>query len=392
VPDIVAATRLTGSDLANFEYIRDEGFRQSLEADYAEMNSALNVHAWKAVHVLAGSIVEAVLIDYLIEVAEKSGDEKARVDAMKADLAAAITACKDAGILTEKTANLSSVIREYRNLIHPARVIRLRETVDEQGAKVAVALTEMVVAQVGQARGDRLGYTAEQLATKIEGDPATTSLLRQHLLPKLAGSEIEKLMLRVLPDRYAVEVGERGSDSTEARALAEAYRRAYGAIPEAIKRKAAKWFAGIVREQPASIVYLYEDGFFRASQLAFYAQDDAAVVIDHLLARLNAARSDGLLQTTAGIGKWLSPQQLQQAVDITAREVSYGTSMPLDVAARQWLLDLLKEVPPSLLQDAEKRLENWTTQFKNRGDDERVRRVSTLLTGLPASELDDLPF
>jgi len=378
--------------LANFEYIRDEEFRQSLEADYAEMNSALNVGAWKAVHVLAGSIVEAVLIDYLVEVAEKAGDQKAREDALKADLADAITACKDAGILTEKTANLSSVIRGYRNLIHPGRVIRLREMVDEQGAKVAVALTEMVVAQVGQSRGDRLGYTAEQLATKIEGDPATASLLKQHLLPKLAPSEVERLMLRVLPDRYALEVDDRGPDSPNARALADAYRRAFATVSEPIRRKAAKWFAEVVREQPASVVNLYEDAFFDASQLTFFAPEDAAVVIDHLLARLYAARTDGLLQTTSGIGKWMSPQQLQQAVDITTREVAYGTSAPLDTAARQWLLDLLSDVPSSYHQYAEKRLGNWTNMFKNRGDDERVQRLSTVLTGLPESDLDDLPF
>jgi hypothetical protein len=379
-------------DLANFEYIRDEAFRQSLEADYAEMNSALNANAWKAVHVLSGSIVEAVLIDYLLEAADKAGDQKARDHALKADLAEAITACKDAGILTEKTANLSSVIRGYRNLIHPGRVMRLRETVDEQGAKVAVALTEMVVAQVGQARGDRLGYTAEQLATKIEGDPATASLLKQHLLPKLTPSEVERLTLHVLPERYAQEAGEYGRDSPTARALADAYRRTFSAVAEPVRRKAAKWFAEMVREQPASVVNLYEDAFFQTAQLTFFEQDDAAVVIDHLLARLYAARSDDLLQTTTGIGKWLSAQQLQQAVDITAREVAYGTSTPLDIAARQWLLDLLKDVPPSFMQYAEKRQENWTHLFENKGDEDRVQRLSTLLTGLPEIDMDDLPF
>lgn len=378
--------------MANFEYIRDEGFRRSLEADYAEMNATLAASAWKAVHVLAGSIVEAVLIDYLVEVAEKSNDQNAREAALKADLAYAITACKDAGILTEKTAALSSVIREYRNLIHAGRAMRLSETVDEQSAQVAVALTEMVVAQVGQARGDRLGYTAEQLATKIEGDPATASLLKQHLLPKLAPSEVERLMLDVLPKRYALEVDDRGPGSPTARALADAYRRVFAAISEPIRRKAAKWFAEVVREQPASIVNLYEDAFFQAVQLLFYTPEDGAVVIDHLLARLYAARTNGLLQTTSGIGKWMSAQQLQQAVDITAREVAYGTSVELDIAARQWLLDLLGEVSSSLRPHAEKRLENWTNQFKKRGDNERVQQLSTLLTGLPESDLDDLPF
>jgi hypothetical protein len=60
--------------------------------------------------VLAGSIVEAVLIDYLVEAADKSG-AKTQADVLKTDLDAAIAACRDAGILSDKTANLSSVIK-----------------------------------------------------------------------------------------------------------------------------------------------------------------------------------------------------------------------------------------------------------------------------------------
>ena len=217
-------------------------------------------------------------------------------------------------------------------------------------------------------------------------------MLKMHLLPKLATSEVERLMLHVLPDRYVQAADHQGPDSPTARALADAYRRAFAAVSEPIRRKAAKWFAESVREQPASVVNLYEDAFFRAPQLVYFAPEDAAVVIDHLLARLNAASTEGLLQTTSGIGKWMSAQQLQQAVDITTREVAYGTTTAMDIAARQWLLDLLGDVPASLHQHAEKRLESWSTTFEKKGHDETVRRLSTLLTGLPESDLDDLPF
>src|ERR1043166_4837844 len=61
--DIVA-----GRTMGAFDFVSDERFRESLESDYLEIQRCLDAEAWKAVHVLAGSIVEAVLIDYLLSV------------------------------------------------------------------------------------------------------------------------------------------------------------------------------------------------------------------------------------------------------------------------------------------------------------------------------------
>lgn len=49
-----------------FDFITETEFRQGLQEDYAELLKCEGVSAWKAVHVLAGSIVEAVLVDYLV--------------------------------------------------------------------------------------------------------------------------------------------------------------------------------------------------------------------------------------------------------------------------------------------------------------------------------------
>jgi hypothetical protein len=50
----------------NVSFITHEEFRLALGADQAELIRCLEGRAWKAVHVLAGSITEAVLLDYLI--------------------------------------------------------------------------------------------------------------------------------------------------------------------------------------------------------------------------------------------------------------------------------------------------------------------------------------
>jgi hypothetical protein len=375
--------------MANFEYIRDERFRLGLEADYAELTGTLGTGAWKAVHVLAGSIIEAVLIDYLLEDAEKSKGPAPYGDPLKIELGPAIDACKDAGVLSEKTAALSYVIRSYRNLIHPGRLVRLGETVDEQGARVAVALTEMVVAEVGQARGDKLGYTADQLATKIESDPETAQLLRKHLLPKLGGAELDKLVLRVLPERYLAEAQVNGPETPAAKALADSYRRTVAAVPDSLRKQAARWFADIVREQPAPVVHLYQEAFFRAPDLSHYTDADAAVVIDHLFARLLSDRSVAVLDVVEGIGPWLSSPQASEAVDIVAREVAYGQDADLDRASREWLLGLVKELNPAALRAAKRRHSQWVQMFEAKGESDRAAQLADLLTALPE---DELPF
>src|SRR2546429_1304835 len=101
--------------MATFDFINGEDFRLSLESDYQELNSAMQAKAWKAVHVLAGSIIEAILIDYLIA---SEYQKKSSFDPLKMTLAEAISACRQEHVLSEKTEHLSHVVRSYRNLIH----------------------------------------------------------------------------------------------------------------------------------------------------------------------------------------------------------------------------------------------------------------------------------
>jgi hypothetical protein len=248
----------------------------------------------------------------------------------------------------------------------------------------------MVVSEVGHARGDKLGYTAEQLATKIEADPDTVSLLQKHFLSKLTAAELEKLLLKVLPERYLTEAQAGAATSSVAKALAGAYRRTLATAPEALKRRSAQWFSSIVREQPASTVHLCQEAFFRGPDLKFYADDDAAIVVDHLLTRLYSQRSEALLNAAAGIGPWLTPAQAVAAVNAAVREVAYGTDLDLDQAARDWILTVAKDLSPASLASAKSRQAQWVAMFTNRGDEGRAGQLATLLT--EPYDLDELPI
>lgn len=77
-----------------FDFITDEGLRDGLGSDYREMIQCAEVGSWKAVHLLAGSIVEAVLVDHLVGTAKQK-----KPDPMSMGMADLISAGKKAGVM-----------------------------------------------------------------------------------------------------------------------------------------------------------------------------------------------------------------------------------------------------------------------------------------------------
>src|SRR5262249_42485743 len=153
-------------------------FKATLKADYQELQASVENGLWKAAHVLAGSIIEAILIDYLIAVNHEGMSEQ---DLLKWDMRKLIPAGQQEGILTSKTEQMCVIVKDYRNLIHPGRILRLQETVDKEGATVAQALVNMIARDIGNKKAEVYGYTAEQLVTKIENDLGCLPIL-PHLL------------------------------------------------------------------------------------------------------------------------------------------------------------------------------------------------------------------
>ncbi len=180
-----------------FDFISDERFRKSLDCDYREMLSSLEAGAWKAVHVLAGSIVEAILVEYL-SVSRTAGTGP---DPLRLDLNDAIEACKAAGVIQDSTASLCDVIRNYRNLIHPGRVIRLKQEVGADGAQIASSLVSMITREVATKRKEVYGATAEQIVKKVKSDQFSIAVL-PHLLGEANEHELARLVTTLIPQAY----------------------------------------------------------------------------------------------------------------------------------------------------------------------------------------------
>lgn len=288
--------------MADFNFIIIPELRQCLESDYRELRVCLKAEAWKAVHVLAGSIVEAVLIDAL----SGAGVDQSRLDAM--ELAPLVTLAKEKGILPDEAVDLSTVIRKYRNLIHPGRIKRLEKTVDKSGAVVAAEVVEIITKEVAKRKRETYGFTAEQLLDRLRGGSSALPLVA-HLLQETPKAEIERLLVDVLPTAYFHALADPDSTPDEDHHLRVCYRKVFEAAEQEVKAKVTKQLYNVYRTGQEATVLIYEDHFFRCFDLIHLSESQRRLIKAHLLPRISLDTLDELLWNLGGIGPFLTPEE-----------------------------------------------------------------------------------
>jgi hypothetical protein len=368
--------------VTRFDFITSEEFRQSLESDFREMSECINAGAWKATHVLAGSIVEAVLIDYLL--AENHISLK---DALKADLGSAITLCQAKRIISEQTVDLSTVIKGYRNLIHPGRQIRLNEQVDVNSAKVAEALVQMVLKEVSLKKRATYGYTAEQIVSKLERDTSAAAIM-PHLLKATNPTEIERLLISVVPEAYLSHLDDEDGYGPEVLCplLESCFHMAFDLAPDELKARVTNRFVAVLKEERGQIVRMHGTAFFRASHLEHLAADDAGLVMEHLLSRLREDSNGEFLSALEGIGAFLRKEDVSRFVDPLVRLIVSSTSTHLAKGAQGRLESAWIEMPKEIDQKVIKRVEVWIKSYRDKKQEAIAKRLETI------SFLNDIPF
>jgi hypothetical protein len=289
--------------MADFNFIVTPELRQCLDSDYKELRACLKAQAWKAVHVLAGSIIEAVLIDAL---ASEPGSDPSKLDSM--EFSKLIALAKDKGILSDEAVDLSTVIRKYRNLIHPGVLKRLEKAVDGSGAVVAAELVEIVTKQVAKKKQETYGYTAEQLLGRLRGGESALPLVGL-LLADTQKPEIERFLIDVLPDAYLHAIGDSASTPEEDGHLIICYRKVFDAADKDVKATACKHLYKIYRTKPEATVLIYEDSLFRGSDLAYLSKTEQGFIKAHFLPRVSTETLASLLYNIFGIGPFLDPAE-----------------------------------------------------------------------------------
>lgn len=290
------------------------------------MERTVDAKAWKVVQVLAGSIVEALLIDYLLATPNPQRSVK---DPLRLDLAEVISICRTEKILSDRAADLCSVIRSYRNLIHPGRIVRHGEQQPtENSARIAQSVVALIVEEISKTRRANFGLTADQTASKIVRDTKALVLLK-HLLAEASEAEKRRLLMDLLPARYFENTIE--SDPFEAspplsHRLEETFRVTLDSVSDETKRAVAEKFVQTLKDADGDYIEIYKAAFFRPKDLRFVPERNRNMVREHLLASIATTHTSKTIDFTAGLSAFLVPSEVHRWLDPIVRTLISGSS------------------------------------------------------------------
>jgi hypothetical protein len=125
-----------------FAFLPNRALGLQLATDWQEANSVFKAKAWKATAVMCGCVFEGLLLGVLHDkqVAQKP---KPRLDEL-------IDAAKSSGLLADADVKLVAVLREYRNLIHLDRQMRLQAPIGEDEARIAVSGVNVLLRRIAK--------------------------------------------------------------------------------------------------------------------------------------------------------------------------------------------------------------------------------------------------
>ena len=150
---IIEKAQISSIPRRNFNYILKNEYREIIERDFEEAQKALRSGCWKATIILAGSCLEGILTDLLLQRSEKAkASRKAPKDEQTGivkeitewGLSRLILVSTDLSLIDQGVDKRSHSIREYRDLVHPSVEIRSRLKVSEQEAKISMLILDMV--------------------------------------------------------------------------------------------------------------------------------------------------------------------------------------------------------------------------------------------------------
>lgn len=177
----------------SFDFISNDTFRTMLERDKREMESCLQAGNHKSVLILAGSIIEAILVDFFLVFLS---DNETRKTILKSPLNKLINIAVEENLISERTKDISTVVRNYRNLIHPGKEFRLKERVDKNSANVAANLVEIIIDELRDEFSKKYGYKADAVVAKVRIDPSCGAIF-EHMVSQMVPSEKLKLFCSI---------------------------------------------------------------------------------------------------------------------------------------------------------------------------------------------------
>lgn len=146
-------------DARTFDFVGDQPLRGVLAADFAEAQRAFGVVAFKATALLAGGLVEGMLLDALQnpKIVAHGPYQKAvaklpvlgtGINWDRVSLNQLISAAVDVGLLDATTARLAEGARDFRDTVHPKAELRQGIRAQREEAELLLALVKIVYRQL----------------------------------------------------------------------------------------------------------------------------------------------------------------------------------------------------------------------------------------------------
>lgn len=133
-------------------FIKDLAAAEVLRNDMAAIERAIQNGEWKAATVLAGSVIEALLLWAVSQDAKKAlaapSAPKGKADVNEWNLVDLIKVAHELGFIGNDTQKQADLTRGYRNLIHPAVAERKKMVADRPTAFAGFAGMDLVVADL----------------------------------------------------------------------------------------------------------------------------------------------------------------------------------------------------------------------------------------------------
>lgn len=337
--------------------------------------SSMQTSSWKAVHLLAGSIIEAILIDYLVATGLQ------QVDLLNMTLEDTISLSAEKGALSEKTEYIAYTIKSYRNLIHSDRSMRLSENVEEGSAKVAQALVHMITKEVSEAKKNLYGYAAEQIVNKIIKDSSTNAVL-PYLLRNTSEFEKKRLLIEVIPQKYIdyLETTEQGVVNSLA-ALSKSFYILFNSASDQTKKAVAENFVKMIQEEKAYQLYVHQNEFFRGYFLAYLSMGDSKIVKNYLFSVLEEQVNKPILKTLDGIGEFIEIEDVHNFISPLILSAFKEPHRPM--VSIEDIGDFLCEEHTKMSEDAKEYIRTFLHEdkwsFRNDNDKERLTYLRNLI-------------
>jgi hypothetical protein len=141
-------------DQLNFNFVSGRPLREVLRQDFVEAQLSFGAGAFKATALLAGALIEGMLLDALQSPDTKANDKYPQavqgfpraggeIDWDRVSLTQLIKAGVELSLLTETEQRFAAGARDYRDTVHPNAEVRQRVRAKKEEAELLLALVKL---------------------------------------------------------------------------------------------------------------------------------------------------------------------------------------------------------------------------------------------------------